>query len=140
MSPIFAKMSDAIWIHLTIRRQTDGRTDHEGSPRSRDPDFLGVYGIQGLTIPRAPLPLFRPDALWVRSQNECDRDAIPERSVIHPTCCPGPLRASRALAPARVGRRVLELEIAMGFRTILVPVEQHDLMTRHCRPRSVARG
>jgi hypothetical protein len=29
---------------------------------------------------------------------------------------------------ARGGRRALELEIAMSFKTILVPVEQYDLM------------
>jgi hypothetical protein len=33
------------------------------------------------------------------------RDAIPRRSVLHRTYCPGPLRASRAAAPTYVGRK-----------------------------------
>src|SRR5215475_15886121 len=43
-------------------------------------------------------------SLWVKSQNYSDRDAIPKRSVLHPTYCPGPLRASRVRAPTHVGR------------------------------------
>ena len=34
-----------------------------------------------------------------------DRDVIPKRSVLHPTSCPGPLRASRAIATTHVARK-----------------------------------
>src|SRR5262245_26229324 len=54
---------------------------------------------------RALVVLFCLDSLWVKSQNYSDRDAIPERSVLHASRCPGPLRASRGATPTHVGRK-----------------------------------
>ena len=51
------------------------------------------------------MPLAPLDYLWEKSQNYTDRDAVPKRSVLHSAYCPGPLRASRVLAPTRVGRK-----------------------------------
>src|SRR5215831_14643549 len=45
------------------------------------------------------------DFLWLKSQNHGNRAAIPKRSVLHSTYCPGPLRASRVTAPTDVGRK-----------------------------------
>src|SRR5262249_6540371 len=53
---------------------------------------------------RVPLPLLSRLALGKIAELERPR-ATPKRSALHPTCCLGPLRASRVLAPTHVARK-----------------------------------
>jgi hypothetical protein len=50
------------------------------------------------------MKVYRIGALVVGNA-DVDSLATPKRSALHPTCCLGPLRASRVLAPTHVARK-----------------------------------